>query len=163
MDAPLRCCLVRQRKIEFLYLTVNGSAIATLWQSHYNRTMFFRAVSLLLIVVLGGCSHLPFTSSEPAHGTPENEEARISRQFRREVKKQLTLVSNPEIEGYVNQVGRRILSVMGALDFDYRFTVISDPSLNAFSVPGGSIYIYSGLLERAKTTNEVAGVTGHEI
>jgi predicted Zn-dependent protease len=52
---------------------------------------------------------------------------------------------------------------MGPQNFDYRFFVVGEPSLNAFSVPGGSIYMYTGLLERAKSTSEVAGVMGHEI
>ncbi len=93
----------------------------------------------------------------------EDPEARISRQFRREAKKQLKLVSNPEIESYVDQVGRQILSVMGPQSFDYRFFVVDESELNAFSVPGGSIYVYRGLLEQAKSTGELAGVLGHEI
>jgi predicted Zn-dependent protease len=52
---------------------------------------------------------------------------------------------------------------MGPQPFEYRFFVVQDSQLNAFSVPGGSIYVYSGLLERAKSTGEIAGVLGHEI
>src|SRR5204862_7873184 len=103
------------------------------------------------------------SKAAPAHAIQEDEESRISRQFRREAKRQLTLVNNPEIEAYVDQVGRRILSVMGPQNFEYRFFVVADSQLNAFSVPGGSVYLYSGLLERAKNTSEVAGVMGHEI
>jgi beta-barrel assembly-enhancing protease len=127
--------------------------------------MFFRPAHLLLIVAIAGCSYLPFSSkaTAPAHAIQEDEESRISRQFRREARRQLPLVANPEIEGYVDHIGRRILSVMGPQTFEYRFFVVADPSLNAFSVPGGSIYMYTGLLERAKNTAEIAGVMGHEI
>ena len=52
---------------------------------------------------------------------------------------------------------------MGPQPFDYRFFVITDPQLNAFAVPGGSVFFYSGLIERAKSTSEIAGVMGHEI
>jgi predicted Zn-dependent protease len=125
--------------------------------------MFFRPARWLAIVLIAGCSYLPFSSKSPAHAIQEDEEAKISRQFRREAKKQLPLVGNPEIEAYVDQIGRRILSVMGPQNFEYRFFVIADSQLNAFSVPGGSIYMYTGLLDRAKSTSEVAGVMGHEI
>jgi predicted Zn-dependent protease len=125
--------------------------------------MFYRS-HWLCVLLLAGCSYVPFVSKAPeAHAVQEDEETKISRQFRREARKQLDLVSNPEIEGYVDQMGRRILSVMGPLAFEYRFFVVADPSLNAFSVPGGSIYVYTGLLERARSTDEVAGVMGHEI
>ena len=93
----------------------------------------------------------------------EDEETRISREFRREAKKYFKFINNPEAERYVDRIGRRILAATGPLSFEYRFFVIEDDQLNAFSVPGGSIYMNTGLIERAKTTDEVAGVLGHEI
>jgi hypothetical protein len=93
----------------------------------------------------------------------EDEESKISREFRREAKKFLKFPSNPEVERYIDRIGRRILAATGPLSFDYRFFVIEDDQLNAFSVPGGSIYVYTGLIERAKSTDELAGVLGHEI
>ncbi len=93
----------------------------------------------------------------------EDEEVRISREFRREAKKHLKLVQNLEAERYLNQVGQRLLSVMGPSPFDYRFFVVENSQLNAFSVPGGSIYMYTGLMERVGSTDELAGVLGHEI
>lgn len=93
----------------------------------------------------------------------EDEEVRISREFRREAKKHLKLVQNVETERYLNQVGQRLLSVMGPSPFDYRFFVVENSQLNAFSVPGGSIYMHTGLMERVGSTDELAGVLGHEI
>ena len=96
-------------------------------------------------------------------GPSEDEEVRISREFRREARKQLQFVTNPEVERYIDRVGQRILSTMGPQPFDYRFFVIQDSQLNAFAVPGGSIFFFTGLIEKTKTTSEVAGVLGHEI
>ncbi len=93
----------------------------------------------------------------------EDNEARISREFRREAKNHLELVRNPEVNRYIDQVARRILSVMGPQPFEYRFFVIKDSQLNAFAVPGGSIYVHTGLIERVSSTDELAGVLGHEI
>src|SRR5437773_3990611 len=42
-------------------------------------------------------------------------------------------------------------------------SLVQDSQLNAFAVPGGTIYMYSGLIERAKSTDEIAGVLGHGI
>jgi predicted Zn-dependent protease len=96
-------------------------------------------------------------------GPSEDEEVRISREFRREARKQLKFVTNPEVERYIDRIGQRILSTMGPQPFDYRFFVIQDDQLNAFAVPGGSIFFFTGLIEKTKTTSEVAGVLGHEI
>jgi len=96
-------------------------------------------------------------------GPSEDEEVRISREFRREARKQLKFVTNSEVERYIDRIGQRILSTMGPQPFDYRFFVIQDDQLNAFAVPGGSIFFFTGLIEKTKTTSEVAGVLGHEI
>ena len=96
-------------------------------------------------------------------GPSEDEEVRISREFRREARKQLKFVTNPEVERYIDRLGQRILLTMGPQPFDYRFFVIQDNQLNAFAVPGGSIFFFTGLIEKAKTTSEIAGVLGHEI
>lgn len=119
--------------------------------------------SFLFVFVLSGCGSyvpppVPFVKP-----ITEDEDVRISRQFRREARKKLKLVNHPEVERYVNQVGQRIISVMGPQPFDYRFFVVENSQLNAFAVPGGSIYVHTGLMERISSTDELAGVLGHEI
>ncbi|MBI4529340.1 MAG: M48 family metalloprotease [Deltaproteobacteria bacterium] len=117
--------------------------------------------SILLVV---GCSTpLPFRSPPSAQTAKEDPETKISRDFRREAKKTLKLISDPEVDRYVNQMGQRILSSMGPQPYEYRFFVIEDSQLNAFAVPGGTIYIHTGLIERVRKTDELAGVLGHEI
>ena len=129
---------------------------------------FFRArqkfSSLLLVSCLFITSCASYRSPLPTvSGPSEDEETRISREFRREAKKHLTYVNNPEVERYIERIGQRILAVMGPQPFDYRFFVVADSQLNAFAVPGGSVFFYTGLIERAKSTSEIAGVMGHEI
>jgi predicted Zn-dependent protease len=47
--------------------------------------------------------------------------------------------------------------------FDYSFKVVIDKDVNAFSVPGGFIYVHTGLLENIESESELAGVLAHEI
>jgi len=120
-------------------------------------------VSLFLIAMLGsGCrSMAPLL---PSFTPPvEDEEVRISREFRREAKKHFKFFNQPEVERYIDRIARRILAATGPLSYDYRFFVVDEDQLNAFAVPGGSIYLFTGLIERAKSTDELAGVLGHEI
>jgi len=123
------------------------------------------ALVLIPLIVYAGCSSLSSSlPSIPAVSPPSaSDESRISREFRREAKKHLQFVNHPEVERYIDRIGRRILAATGPQPFDYRFFIVEDDQLNAFAVPGGSIYLFSGLLERAKSTDEVAGVLGHEI
>ena len=120
---------------------------------------------LLISISITSCSssapaNLP---SIPGVSPPsEDEDTRISREFRREARKQLKFVNDPEVERYVDAVGRRVLTVVGPQTFDYRYFVIDEPVLNAFAVPGGSIYIYAGILNRVRSTDELAAVMAHE-
>jgi beta-barrel assembly-enhancing protease len=137
----------------------NLRVIQTCKCRRYQRLWSWLLVTCLLIT---GCAS--YRSPLPSVSPPsEDEETRISREFRREAKKHFTYINNPEIERYIERIGQRILSVMGPQPFEYRFFVIADPQLNAFAVPGGSVFFYSGLIERAKSTAEIAGVMGHEI
>lgn len=118
---------------------------------------------LLVSVLVSSCGSYA-SPVLPAIGPPsEDEESRISREFRREARKQLRFITHPEVERYIERIGQRILSAMGPQPFDYRFFVVEDSQLNAFAVPGGSIYFFTGLIEKAKNTSEIAGVLGHEI
>jgi predicted Zn-dependent protease len=126
----------------------------------------WRIVSVWFVVagfLISGCGQR-LSSVLPSVSPPgEDEEVRISREFRREAKKHLKFVTNPEVERYIDRLGQRIVSAGGPQPYDYRFFVVEDNQLNAFAVPGGSIYFYTGLIERAKSTSEIAGVLGHEI
>ena len=118
---------------------------------------------VLVSLLISGCSSGLSSAIPSVSGPTEDEEVRISREFRREAKKVLKFVNDPEVERYIDRIGRRILAATGPLSFDYRFFVVDEDQLNAFSVPGGSIYVYTGLIERTKNTDELAGVLGHEI
>jgi predicted Zn-dependent protease len=129
--------------------------------SRWQRACAWAVLSALFVAGCGG-SRIP--SVLPSITPPgEDEETRISREFRREAKKHLKFVTDPEVERYLARVGQRILAAMGPQPFDYRFFVVEDGQLNAFAVPGGSIYFYTGLIEKAKSSAEIAGVLGHEI
>jgi len=73
------------------------------------------------------------------------------------------LVNDPRMQRYVNNVGRWIASQSERPDLPWQFGVLDAPQLNAFAVPGGTVFITRGLLERMRSEAELAGVLGHEI
>jgi len=84
-------------------------------------------------------------------------------QFDGEIAKKVTLIDDPIVVGFVNDLGQDIVRQIEPQPFIYRFRVILDPTLNAFAVPGGYVYIHSGTILAASSLDELAGVVGHEI
>ena len=68
----------------------------------------------------------------------------------------------PEEFSRVQTIGEKIARVSDRQDIPYRFGVIQEKSLNAFTLPGGTIYVHTGTLEKA-TEDELAAVIAHEV
>ncbi len=90
------------------------------------------------------------------------EERELSEKLLRQVIPQVRLVKDPEITSFVARIGRNILDVMGPRYFKYRFFVIEDDALNAFAMPGGLVFVHTGLIEAIDSENELACVLAHE-
>jgi len=90
-------------------------------------------------------------------------ETELGRHFLLEARSQLPLIEDPAVREYVEHVGRRLVTVLGPQQFEYRFYVVQSPELNAFAVPGGYVFVFAGLLARARNDDELAGVLGHEM
>lgn len=67
------------------------------------------------------------------------------------------------LQPYVDRVGARVADHAQRKDVIYRFTVREDPTLNAFALPGGYVYVNTGLLAFVKCEDELAMVLGHEV
>jgi predicted Zn-dependent protease len=73
------------------------------------------------------------------------------------------LVADPALQRYVNSVGRWLAAQTERADLPWQFGVLETPHLNAFAVPGGTIFITRGLLAQMRNEAELAGVLAHEI
>src|ERR1700747_403037 len=71
----------------------------------------------------------------------------------------------PVITEYVTRVGKRLGSAREAQEsgFPFTFEVVADPSINAFALPGGPMFINTGLLRAVDNEGQLAGVMGHEM
>ncbi len=90
-------------------------------------------------------------------------ETALGRRFEFEARSRLPLLNDLELTGFIDGIGQRIVAGLGDQPFAYRFFVVRDARLNAFAVPGGAIYVNSGLILQASSEDEIAGVLGHEI
>ncbi len=124
-------------------------------------------LSFALIVTLWGAAcatRQPGDPLKPGYNvySPE-QDIQIGREAAAEVRKQVDIVDNRALQDYVDRVGKKLAAQPQAQNYPYEFTLINDDSINAFALPGGPIFLHSGLIEAADTEGELAGVVAHEI
>jgi predicted Zn-dependent protease len=93
----------------------------------------------------------------------EPEEISIGRDVASRLLGAAPLVADARLQRYVNHVGRWLAAQTERPDLPWQFGVLDSPNVNAFAVPGGTIFITRGLLGQMRNEAELAGVLGHEI
>lgn len=83
--------------------------------------------------------------------------------YAQQINAQLPIVRDPEVNAYMNRLGDSLAVLVDDQGRNWRFSIVDDPEINAFAVPGGYIYVNKGLIMRAQTLSQLAGVVGHEI
>ena len=91
-----------------------------------------------------------------------DDEWRLGNQLAQEVASQVKLSNDAQLVAYVRQVGERIHARTPEANLPFDFQVVEDRSINAFSLPGGHVYINTGLIAQADRANMLAGVMAHE-
>lgn len=95
------------------------------------------------------------------------QDVQIGREAAAEVRKQYPIISDDQIEGYLERLGERLVDAAPAdlnqPQFDYSFTPVNLKDINAFALPGGPMFVNRGMFEAAGGEGEVAGVMAHEL
>jgi beta-barrel assembly-enhancing protease len=76
---------------------------------------------------------------------------------------QVTLVGDEEIVNYVRKLGKSLTAAAPYHEYPYEFHVIASKEINAFALPGGTIFVNAGAIMAAKNEAELAGVISHEV
>lgn len=92
----------------------------------------------------------------------EEKEIAIGKQYSTEVERSAKMLKDSVINEYVNRVAQNVAR-NSDLKIPLTVKVIDDPSINAFALPGGFLYVNTGLLAAADEEDQVAGVMAHEI
>jgi beta-barrel assembly-enhancing protease len=95
----------------------------------------------------------------------KQQDVQLGEEAAAQVRKQRTVINDPVLTGYVNRVGKRLAASKEAQSsgFPFTFEVVADPTINAFALPGGHMFIHTGLLKALDDEAELAGVMGHEM
>ncbi|MGH8311641.1 MAG: M48 family metallopeptidase, partial [Steroidobacteraceae bacterium] len=91
------------------------------------------------------------------------QEVQLGTQYAQQINAQRPIVNDGSVNSYINSLGGSIARVADTRGLRWRFVVVDSREVNAFAVPGGFVYVNRGLIERARTMHQLAGVLGHEI
>lgn len=91
------------------------------------------------------------------------EEKQMGAQAQAQLRKQLTFVRDPVTVNYLRKLGESLAAAARPSPFEFRFYVVEDETLNAFAIPGGAMYVNTGLIQAVDNSAELAGVLSHEM
>ncbi len=112
---------------------------------------------------------------DPKHQADLDSDTKVGKKYTEEVEKEFKISKNEEYNARVQRVAGELAAIAKVTPvtvtwgdkrlnpFEYQFKVVEDPDINAFSLPGGFIYVYEGLCKFAESDDELAGVMAHEI
>jgi len=117
----------------------------------------------VLAALLGGCATNPVTGRSEVSLVTAAQELDIGKQGYAPVIQEYGLYDDAALQAYVNTVGQKVARVSHLPNLEWHFTIVDDPAVNAFAMPGGYIYITRGILPYLNSEAQLAGVLGHEI
>jgi len=126
---------------------------------------FFLPVCYLLTTLLCGCSteYNLVTKQEEKYYYSTDREVQMGQSINRQIEKEYKPAEDPLMQKRVEDIGKKIAAVSDRKEIDYHFRVLDEDEVNAVSLPGGYVYIFSGLLDKISNDDELAGVLAHEV
>lgn len=90
-------------------------------------------------------------------------EVAMGKSVHQSVAKKYKFPDSPAQLERLRRIGERLAKVSDRQDYEYHFYLLEDDAMNAFTTPGGNIYVNTGLLDKLKSDDQVASVLAHEI
>ncbi|MBK6597179.1 MAG: M48 family metalloprotease [Proteobacteria bacterium] len=130
-----------------------------------NRSAIVPVLALLASLPLGlaGCATNPATGKSNVVMSSMSGERERVRSMHEEIVRALGLYEDQAIQDYINELGQRVARVSHLPGEEYRFYVIDDPGMNAFTTGCCNVYVNRGLLVNLNSEAEIISVLGHEI
>lgn len=141
-----------------------------MWQVKSN--LLIRSFALLSLALA-----TPLYADDKGKDKPKADdyEVKIGRDAAAENDKEVKLITDAALVGRVDKIGQELAAIANDVEvkahwgnskvrkFNYTFKVVDDKDVNAYSLPGGFIYVNKGLLDYVHSDDELAGVLAHEV
>jgi hypothetical protein len=126
---------------------------------------------VLVIALVLPTAAFPFAKKAPQQkevkiqktSLSRDQEIQLGKQAAAEVERSMEIVHNEAVEAWLNRIGGQLAKQPQANAYPYYFKLLNDESINAFALPGGPMYVHTGLIRAADDESEVAGVLAHEM
>ena len=125
--------------------------------------------AVLAVCVLSGFTLVEAQTrvTAPSNKYSTADDVKLGREAAQEVRQQMPMLSDDRVDDYVERIGERLARNVPAEfqhpEFRYTFDVVNLSEINAFALPGGPMFAHRGMLEKAGSEAEIAGVLAHEI
>jgi beta-barrel assembly-enhancing protease len=125
-----------------------------------NTVLFIAFVSMLAVPALSADR----TRVSPAWNLfSTQQDIEMGRVLADEAERTMQVVDDHNANTYIDALGKQLTAHAPGTRYPYQFKIVSDDSINAWALPGGVIYVTTGLIEAAQTEPELAGFLAHEI
>ncbi|MDD5477624.1 MAG: Maf and M48 domain-containing protein [Candidatus Omnitrophica bacterium] len=150
------------KRIDGCFYNVVGLPLRKLYR-------IFQKLGVLSLIcfawALSGCSteYNLATKQEEKYYYSTDQEVAMGQAINRQLEKELKFSNDPLQKKRVEDIGKKIAAVSDRKEIDYYFQVLDDDTVNAVSLPGGYVYVNSGLLDKVSNDDELACVLAHEV
>ena len=125
------------------------------------------ALSAAAALVLSATLAAQTAIKPPKNKYKPEDDVKLGREAAAEVRKQLPVIENGQINDYLASMGRELVAQappeLNHPEFEYSFKAVNLKDINAFALPGGPMFVNRGMVEAATTEGQVAGVMAHEL
>lgn len=117
---------------------------------------------MILLWTTGCATYNPATGRNELIFISTQEEVGMGQAYHNQLMKEYTFIDEAKYVERLNRIGFAVAQVSDRQDYGYQFFVIQKDELNAFTTPGGFVYVYTGLMDRL-TDDQLAFVVAHEV
>lgn len=122
-----------------------------------------RGIALTTLLTFGGGTLATPVQAFFFGGVTLKDEKEMGRKFDVMVRSHMPIIEDPEVSQYVDGIVQRLVRAIPPQPFTFTSGTVLYNALNAFAVPGGYVYVFSGLIMNLNNESELAGVMAHEL
>ena len=125
--------------------------------------MFRAAAPVAALSLMASCATNPATGKRQLMLVSEAQEIEMGREADKEVEASFGLYPDEKVQAYVARLGAALAANSERQNLPWTFRVVDDPTVNAFALPGGFVYVTRGIMTHLDSEAELVSVLGHEI
>ena len=133
--------------------------------STHRFTRIFATLAVAAALTTAGSTQTKITA--PSNKYSPADDVKLGQEAAAQAKKELPMLNDERVDDWVEDVGARLAQAIPPEfqhpEFRFTFDVVNQSDINAFALPGGPMFLNRGMIEKAKTEGEVAGVMAHEL